>query len=80
MSEQEGRRDESGISDRRRRAILRALAISPVILTVPRNLAQAGVIGSHGTSICPNREGISNAEDPEAVPTLIEKCKNMLGL
>ena len=77
MSEQEGRRDESGILDRRRRAILRALAISPVILTVPRNLAQAGVIGSHGTSICPDDLGISNA-DPQAVPGLIEVCRKII--
>lgn len=78
MSEQEGRRDESGISDRRRRAILRALAISPVILTVPRNLAQAGVIGSHGTSICPDREAISTAT-PQALPALIQACREALG-
>ena len=78
MSEQEGRRDESGISDRRRRAMLRALAISPVILTVPRNLAQAGVIGSHGTSICPDDLGISNAP-PQALPALIQACREALG-
>jgi hypothetical protein len=80
--EEEHRRDESPVPNRRRRAILRAAAISPVILTVPGKLARAQAQKSFGTSLCAPlglQKIISAGDEPQASSALRE-CKRMLGI
>jgi hypothetical protein len=74
--------DGSALRDRRRRAILRALAISPVILTVPGKMARAQALRSFGTSLCAPfglQMIISAGKEPQAGNALRE-CKRMLGI
>jgi hypothetical protein len=73
---------ESLVPNRHRRAILRALAISPVILTVPGKLARAQALRSFGTSLCAPfglQMIISAGKEPQASNALRE-CKRMLGI
>jgi hypothetical protein len=79
---EEHKPDGSALPDCRRRAILRAVAISPVILTVPSKLAQAQALRSFGTSLCAPfglQMIISAGKQPQANNALRE-CKRMLGI
>jgi hypothetical protein len=79
---EERKGEASVLRDRRRRAILRALAISPVILTVPGKLARAQALRSFGTSLCAPfglQMIISAGSEPQASNAL-RQCKRMLGI
>jgi hypothetical protein len=79
---EEEKKDESSVPDRRRRAIVRAAAIAPVILTVPGKLARAQALGSFGTSLCAPfglQMIISAGKEPQASNAL-RTCKQMLGM
>jgi hypothetical protein len=81
-----GRRESEGVDNpipnRRRRAIVGAVAVSPVILTIPGKLARAQAQTSFGTSLCAPfglQMIISAGEEPQATNALRE-CKRMLGI
>jgi hypothetical protein len=79
---EEHKGDGSSVPNRRRRAILRAVVISPVILTIPGKLARAQALRSFGTSLCAPfglQMIISAGEEPQASNALRE-CKRMLGI
>jgi hypothetical protein len=79
---EEHKRHGNALPDRRRRAILRAVAISPVILTVPGKSARAQALRSFGTSLCAPfglQMIISAGKEPQASNALRE-CKRMLGI
>jgi hypothetical protein len=79
---EEHKGDGTSLRNRRRRAILRAVAISPVILTVPGKLARAQAVRSFGTSLCAPfglQMIISAGEEPQASNAL-RTCKRMLGI
>jgi hypothetical protein len=79
---EERKGDESFVPDRRRRAILRAVAISPLILTIPGKLARAQATRSFGTSLCAPfglQMIISAGNEPQASNAL-RTCKRMLGI
>jgi hypothetical protein len=74
--------DGSALPERRRRAIVRAVVTSPVILTVSGKLARAQAQGSFGTSLCApfGLQMIISAGDEPQASNALRQCKRMLGI